>query len=106
MRQALAVWYVGDGSPVPKRSGKDRPRSNAVSLRAGKLGPYSVKRYFATDPFLYYSAAKKATATAPGPTWVPTTLPTMDTGRLSTRPSQRAALSWMYFCSRASLRPV
>ena len=46
----LAVLYVGDGSPVPKRRGKDRPRRNGVSLRAGKPGPYGVERYFATGP--------------------------------------------------------
>ena len=50
MQQTLTVLYVGDGSPVPKRSGKDRPRLNGVGLRAGKPGPYGVERYFATGP--------------------------------------------------------
>ena len=56
--------------------------------------------------FAYSPVAKKATATAPGPAWVPTTLPTMEMGSLSTLPSHSAALSVMYFCSSASLRPV
>ena len=40
-----------------------------------------------------YSAAKKATATAPGPAWVPTTLLTMEMGKWSTLFSQMDALS-------------
>ena len=55
MQQTLTVWYMGDRSPVLKRSEKNQPRCNAVSLRAGKPGRYGVTRYLATVPFLYFA---------------------------------------------------
>ena len=52
------------------------------------------------------NALKKAAATAPGPAWVPTTLPTMVVRSASLWPSHKAVLSSIYLFSSASERPV
>ncbi len=72
------------------------------SLR--RHGSIRAAKFFEKGTSIY--SAKKATATAPGPAWTPMTLPTMVVGSAWRWPSQRAALSTMYFCSRTSLRPV
>ena len=48
---------------------------------------------------------KKAATTAPGPAWVPMTLPMHTDSSVSVPFSHRGALSATYFCSRASLSP-
>ena len=53
-----------------------------------------------------FGVLKKAAAMAPGPAWVPMTLPMGVQRREEVPFSQRWALSEMYFCRRTSLRPV
>ena len=55
----------------------------------------------------YVSAPlKKATATAPGPACVPTTLPMLVCRMAASCPQKSARLSSMYFCKSASESPV
>ena len=81
----------------------DEPRVHAGSLLCVD-DPVSIA--LATVP--RYCLAKKASAMAPGPTWVPIVAPTVPTSSWSraTSCSHRARESSMYFWSRWSERPV
>ena len=86
-----------------------RPHNHCKSCyrpaRADPARPFDLLRR--TRPATYVSAPlKKATATAPGPACVPTTLPMLVCRMAASCPAKSARLSSMYFCKSASESPV